>query len=465
MNSEEDLKVDAALQVFNGLFSYLMDHLVKFKGDLMQIFAKTLQHASLDINLAALQAVSNFLQIAEGKDAREFVTLLPHMAKVCMKAVEQDDETVLEDALVEFNELAEIEPKFFRKNFKELFVAFQGIVAKDDYTNPTIRHQPIEFFVTVVERIPNVVKKDQETLKALLDLIFKLMIDIDQDIDESWMKPKEGFKADEEEEDEDAVHFGKTCVDRLVSSIGEEIMLPLLSTLVQNTLANNDDWRYKNAGLMALSQVGEYLDDIQKIAPMIPVVILHLQHPNPKIRYAALHCLGQMADDMTEDFQESFHETVLPALNQMLDDPIPRVQAHACAAMTNFFEGTSEEIIVNYVSPIMPKLCALIQSGISIIKENAVTALASLAEAAKENFKEYYDQCLGFLCQYLAGFNEPCYKQFKGQVIEAVTIISASVGLEKFRVHAPTVINTMLDIQNKQLDSKDPQRTYLLSAW
>jgi hypothetical protein len=140
------------------------------------------------------------------------------------------------------------------------------------------------------------------------------MIDIDTDIDESWMRPKEGFKADEEEEDEDSVHFGKTCVDRLVSSIGDEIMLPLLSTLVQATLANNDDWRYKNAGLMALSQVGEYLDDIQKIAPMVPVVIQHLQHPNPKIRYAAIHCIGQMADDMTEDFQETFHESVLPAL-------------------------------------------------------------------------------------------------------------------------------------------------------
>jgi hypothetical protein len=113
----------------------------------------------------------------------------------------------------------------------------------------------------------------------------------------------------------------------------------------------------------------------------------------------------------------------------------------------------------------MPKLCQLIQNGISIIKENAVTALASLAEAAKENFGPFFEQCLGFLCQYLAGFNEPQYKQFKGQVIEAVTIISASVGLEKFRPHASTVVSAMLDIQNKQLDSKDPQRTYLLSAW
>lgn len=253
VNQEQDIKVDAALQIFNGLFSYLMDHLVKFKSDLMGIFAKTLNHPSLDINLASLQAVSNFLQIAEGKDAREFVNLLPQMAGVVMKALKEEDETVLEDALVEFNEMAEIEPKFFRKNFKDLFLAFSQVVAKNDYANPTIRHQPVEFFVTVVERVPNVVKKDVETLKALLDLIFKLMIDIEEDIDESWMRPKEGFRADEEEEDEDSVAFGKTCVDRLVSSIGDEVMLPLLSTLVQATLSNDSDWRYKNAGLMALS--------------------------------------------------------------------------------------------------------------------------------------------------------------------------------------------------------------------
>lgn len=361
--------------------------------------------------------------------------------------------------------MAEIEPKFFRKNFKDLFNAFAGIVAKDDFTNTTIRHQPIEFFVTVVERIPNVVKKDQDTLRSLLDLIFKLMIDIDEDIEESWMRPREGFKADEEEEDEDAVHFGKTCVDRLVSSIGEEIMLPLLSTLVQNTLANNTDWRFKNAGLMALSQVGEYLDKIEKIAPMVPVIIMHLQHPTPMIRFAALHCIGQIADDMTEDFQESFHEQVLPALTQMLDDPVPRVQAHASAAMTNFFEGTSEDIIENYMAAIVPKLYGLIQNGISIIKENAVTALAALAEAAKQKFIPYFDQCVQFLCQYMAGFNEPQYKQFKGQLIEAVTIIGCSVGLDKFRPYTPTVIRAMLEIQVKQLDSKDPQRTYLLSAW
>ena len=54
VNSEQDIKVDAALTIFNGLFSYLMDHLVKFKADLIAIFSKTLDHKSLDINLSAL---------------------------------------------------------------------------------------------------------------------------------------------------------------------------------------------------------------------------------------------------------------------------------------------------------------------------------------------------------------------------------------------------------------------------
>lgn len=70
-------------------------------------------------------------------------------------------------------------------------------------------------------------------------MIFKLMIDIEEEIENSWLKPKEGFRVEEDEEDEDAVAFGKTCVDRLVSSVGEEIMLPLLSQLVQNTMAND----------------------------------------------------------------------------------------------------------------------------------------------------------------------------------------------------------------------------------
>ena len=40
------------------------------------------------------------------------------MIDIVMKALHEDDETVLDDALVEFNEMAEIEPRYFKKYFK-----------------------------------------------------------------------------------------------------------------------------------------------------------------------------------------------------------------------------------------------------------------------------------------------------------------------------------------------------------
>jgi len=43
------------------------------------------------------------------------------MVALVLKAVQEDDETVLEDLLIEFNEIAEIEPRFFKRDFKFIF--------------------------------------------------------------------------------------------------------------------------------------------------------------------------------------------------------------------------------------------------------------------------------------------------------------------------------------------------------
>lgn len=69
------------------------------------------------------------------------------------------------------------------------------------------------------------------------------------------------------------------------------------------------------------------------------------------------------------------------------------------------------------------------------------------------------------MIQVLNEFHQTEYKQFRGQVIESVTIICAAVGDAAFATVANDVIQVMLTIQNTQLDSKDAQRIYLLSAW
>jgi len=141
VNSETVLQVDAALQMFNGLFSYIIDHLNKYKTDLIGIFKSTLNHASLDIRLAALQAVSNYLQTVEQADTKPFQALLPDMYNVIRAAADDatEDETVLQDAWIEFNEIAEIEPKFFQARFEDIFNNTMHIVGKSDFANANLR--------------------------------------------------------------------------------------------------------------------------------------------------------------------------------------------------------------------------------------------------------------------------------------------------------------------------------------
>lgn len=65
----------------------------------------------------------------------------------------------------------------------------------------------------------------------------------------------------------------------------------------------------------------------------------------------------------------------------------------------------------------------------------------------------------------LSEFHQPEYKQFRGQIIEAITIICAAVGEVAFAPVANDVISVLLQIQNTQLEKRDAQRIYLLTAW
>ena len=61
-------------------------------------------------------------------------------------------------------------------------------------------------------------------------MIFLQMVEIDDNIEESWSFPPEGYNDDiEEDSDLEMVRFGMSAVDRLISAIGQKVLLPVLS--------------------------------------------------------------------------------------------------------------------------------------------------------------------------------------------------------------------------------------------
>lgn len=106
--------------------------------------------------------------------------------------------------------------------------------------------------MSIADRETSLIKNDEEMLKGLLDLTCKLMIDIDDKIDDDWLNPKPGFRLKDEQED-DSVVFALECLNRIFHAGGEDIVLGPVCILIENLLKNEEDWRFKNAGLHILS--------------------------------------------------------------------------------------------------------------------------------------------------------------------------------------------------------------------
>lgn len=294
-------------------------------------------------------------------------------------------------------------------------------------------------------------------LKGLLDLCCKLMIDIDTEIDEDWKNPKPGFKL-KEEQNEDSVVFALECLNRIFNAAGEEIVMGPIQILIENLLGNNDDWRFKNAGLYILSQIGEFTSEMSMFeGPLMTSIISHLQHENPKIRYATIHCLGQLASDLKQDFTERFHEEIISQLIEKLNDPIIRIQAHAASAISNIFENLPSDIGPKYLAVILPILISKLESGSTCLMESSVTAFSSVAESCGTSFDQYYEESLKILMKYLYIDYPKEYKQFKGQLIEAIVMISVHVSPEVIKKYQAEIVKGLLFIQNNQIDQNyDP---------
>jgi importin-5 len=271
----------------------------------------------------------------------------------------------------------------------------------------------------------------------------------------------------EDDEDFETTRFGMGAIDRLIYTIGEEEMLPILSATIELMLGNND-WRYKYTAVMALSQIGEYIEDVDKISSVLHMIVGFIKHENPMMRYAACHAIGQISDDMQPKFQEKFGDAIFPELLSLLQtDHVPRVVSHSAAALTNFLEGMKFEQVQAQLPLLVELLLNLAVNGISLVKESALSALSSTVEIAKEKYEPFLNRTLEVLFAYYSDqqYSGRPYKQLKGQAIETLTIIASSVGPDMFRPAAGQLIQLMINLQSSQFEQTDPQKSYILAGW
>ena len=66
---------------------------------------------------------------------------------------------------------------------------------------------------------------------------------------------------------------------------------------------------------------------LKNLEQVVSMILNGFQHPHPRVRWAAINAIGQLSTDLGPDLQVHYHQKVLPALANAMDDfQNPRVQ-------------------------------------------------------------------------------------------------------------------------------------------
>ncbi len=474
--STTPLQQEMGYLVMNYVFAYVQERYETHGEELAVLFGATLKNAALPVRVACVEAMCHLLSVMNvAAHTKPFVPLLPLVLDSIRAALKADDDDSIKSILESLAAVADEQVKYFSKTYDQVFALGMEIASRecssaDGMDDDRLVQMTLELLISIIEGIPALLTRrpPAEYLVPILKVILCLMRMVPFEVEPEWLKP-EASMLFEGEEEEDNINFGKRAIDRVLSCAKdreEGLGLTLIGPVLMECFANESDWRYKHAGLLAASNVGEYVQDPKSLATLIPIVVQHVLHPQPRVRYAALHCLGQVSEDCDEEFRDMYHDKIMPALMAELDDPVARVQRHACASMCNFLDNIKDELMDQYVNVLMPKLAQLMKVAEPIVQEYIISVIASIAEATPATFKKsYYDETMPFLLTVLQSCKDFKYKKLRGHTIECITVVARAVGKKKFKSHMKEVIQALYQIQENELASQDPQKSFLMSAW
>lgn len=458
---------DSALRIMSTIFMYASNKFTDRKADIIKCLQDSMENGADETKARAFETLGSLVTTLKSSDAKAYFIFNKPMLILCDKMYMESKNSDLGSKMLSvFAEIVETEPKFFKDCFSDLVEGMFRIRSLDLEVGE--KDQCMEVVVSMAQRYPDMLRNNPNLLKRVIEMIFMHMLEIESDVTDDWQNPPAGFDEERDEaDDQRIIKYACDCIDRLFSHVGSEIMIPELNNLTEMLLGSGD-WKKIHSAIMALSQMGEYIPNIEAIAPYVEMLDKYMVHQNPRVRYACCHCVGQFSDDLYPDFQALYHEQVLKMVAQRLLDNCPRVVGHACASLTNFLEGCTEQQLKPYLQDLFTKMWELIQNGSTFVQENALSSLSALSVGCgKTLFLSIYDKNMELLMKLIQEKNNSVYKKLRGNAIECATITSKTVGKESFIKYADTLVEALYNIQNGDIDVEgaDPQKSFIMAAW
>ncbi|CAK7338907.1 unnamed protein product [Dovyalis caffra] len=260
------------------------------------------------------------------------------------------------------------------------------------------------------------------------------------------------------------------CLDRILAALGRKVLMKNFPKLFA-THFGSEDWQSRHAAVLSIgivaqrcSKLKEWKQGWNQMAGRIIGSVKEDIHP--RVRWAALYTIKQFSKRLKPEFQDQYHEQVLPALTEAMDDfNNPRVQLQAYSALFDFTSNCTSSTLKPYLKEIVKKLLKILKKENHMFKGETLNLLSAVAYSSQDQFAEYYSTVMPYLKVIMMTAKEESDHKLLSNSIECITMVWMAVGKEKIRADTDMVVQMLISLQKSELEANDPVRSQLLLAW
>lgn len=102
--------------------------------------------------------MSTLVGLIEAKDAKSFENLIPNLLQSSFDLITKDTDKYGDEVLSSLTDIADSEPKFFKKDFVMLQQMLEKVVYSKDIDDNNLKETATECLILILERLPSVGK-------------------------------------------------------------------------------------------------------------------------------------------------------------------------------------------------------------------------------------------------------------------------------------------------------------------
>jgi importin-5 len=455
LSSPNPIQRESGLRVLRDLVPSVGMNLIKnHKDSFMQVLKNSMEDERVGNRAQAVLIVCSIAENLPAKFWKPFqqafgVPVLQVIKSLCASGHEDEVQSCLESLIG----VVEEEPLYV-KPFLGEFCQFGFELSNNKDLEEGTRQLAFEMLVSFCEKKSKLCQKIPNFIPMAVRTCMTLMTEMDDSDVSAWAAR---FSDSDNDSGEDATMYdiGEENIDRFARSFGGALVLPVVFAVVGEFIRQT--WQHKVAAIMSISQCAEVIEDDAHTDAIVQLLLGSLEDAHPRVRYAALHALGQSSTDCAPHIQEAWHEQVLPALTKAIDDPVLRVGSHACAAFVNFAEECDADILLPHMDLLMEKLFRrLAPANARQVRENAITSIAVIAGVTERHFIKFYPHVMPLLKDIVVNAVGKEERTLRGKAFECLSLLGMAVGKQTFLPDALEAMGAITTLQHQnQLDDEE----------